>query len=258
MNPSFQVTGIKTSLINPGDSLISHIMEACSSHEISFQDHDILILAESAVATSQGRIVAFDDQTPSSRAHHLAERFSMDPALVEIILKESDDIIGGIPGFLLCIRSGHLLPNAGVDGSNAPFGYVTLLPIDPDKVASSLRRELYEKTGFDLAVLIVDSRTHPMRYGCGGVAIACSGIPGVIDERGRADLFGKELKVTRRAIADNLASAAELVMGEADERIPFALIRGLDVPLGDYSGIETIDPDECLFIGGLKNQEKLL
>jgi coenzyme F420-0:L-glutamate ligase / coenzyme F420-1:gamma-L-glutamate ligase len=257
MNPSFQVTGIKTSLIKPGDNLIDHILNACDTNEISLQEHDILILAESAVATAQGRISSLVDQIPSQRAFNLAERFDMDPALVEIILKESDDILGGIPGFLLCTNSGHLLPNAGVDGSNAPPGYVTLLPVDPDKTASSIRYNLYEKTGFFVAVLIIDSRTHMMRYGCGGVALACSGIPGVIDERGREDLFGKELKVTRRAVADNLASAAELVMGEADESVPLVLIRGFDIAFGDYNGIETINPEECLFIGGLKNKEKL-
>lgn len=91
-----------------------------------------------------------------------------------------------------------------------------------------------------------------MRYGSGGVAIACSGIPAVIDERGKHDLFGRELKVTRRAIADNLASAAELIMGESNEQIPAALVRGFDIEFGDYEGIELISPDECLFIGSLK------
>jgi len=257
MNRTFQVTGIKTDLIKPGDDLIEHILKASQNNDIYLRDHDILILAESAVATAQGRIISLEEQIPSQRACNLAKRYEMDPSLVEIILKESDDILGGIPGFLLCTNSGHLLPNAGVDGSNAPHGYVTLLPVDPDKTASSIRNSLYEKTGFNIAVLIVDSRTHMMRYGCGGVALACSGIPGVIDERGREDLFGKELKVTRRAIADNLASAAELVMGEADERVPLVLIRGFNIEFGDYNGIETINPEECLFIGGLKKWERL-
>jgi F420-0:gamma-glutamyl ligase len=91
-----------------------------------------------------------------------------------------------------------------------------------------------------------------MRYGCGGVAIACSGIPSVIDERGRKDLYGRELMVTRRAVADNIASAAELVMGESDESIPAVLVRGLDIEFGEFEGIELIRPDECLFIGSLK------
>ncbi|HOW04298.1 coenzyme F420-0:L-glutamate ligase, partial [Methanospirillum hungatei] len=142
--------------------------------------------------------------------------------------------------------------NAGVDGSNAPEGHVTLLPADPDALAHDLRKTILEKTGCVVAILIIDSRTHPMRYGSGGVAIACSGIPAIIDERGRKDLFGRELKVTRRAVADNIASAAELVMGESDEQIPAALVRGLDIGFGEFEGIDLIAPDECIFIGSLK------
>ena len=104
-------------------------------------------------------------------------------------------------------------------------------------------------TGIAVAVLIIDSRTHPMRYGCSGVAIGCSGIPAVVDERGRTDLFGRKLKVTRRAIADNIASAAELLMGEADEGIPAVLVRGLALPMGDHEGIEQISAEDCLFMG---------
>ncbi|PKL60244.1 MAG: coenzyme F420-0:L-glutamate ligase, partial [Methanomicrobiales archaeon HGW-Methanomicrobiales-4] len=126
---------------------------------------------------------------------------------------------------------------------------VTLLPADPNESAHSLRMEIHQKTGVAVGVLVIDSRTHPMRYGCSGVAIGCSGFPAVIDERGRMDLFGRELKVTRRAIADNIASAAELLMGEADEGIPVVLVRGLNLPIGDYEGIEQIPAEDCLFMG---------
>jgi F420-0:gamma-glutamyl ligase len=95
-----------------------------------------------------------------------------------------------------------------------------------------------------------------MRSGCSGVAIGCSGIPSVIDVRGRGDLFGRKLEVTKQAIADNIASAAEIVMGEADECTPAAVLRGLDMPIGDNEGIESIDADECLFMGLLARKEK--
>lgn len=256
MNQSFQVIGLKTGIIQPGDSLLSHIEAALALQGLAIQNHDILVFAESAVATAQGRIVALKEVSPSPEALRLAEEYSMDPSLAEIVLEESDSVIGGIPGFLLCIHEGHLLPNAGVDGSNAPEGHVTLLPRSPDNTARRLRLELMQKTGLQIAVLIVDSRTHPMRYGCSGVAIACSGIPSVTDERGKKDLFGRELKVTRRAIADTIASASELIMGEADEGIPATLVRGLDLPFGEYEGIELISPDECLYIGSLTRQKK--
>ncbi|KAF5092073.1 coenzyme F420-0:L-glutamate ligase [Methanospirillum sp. J.3.6.1-F.2.7.3] len=248
----FQIFGLRTNLIKPGDTLLDHIFTALQNQNLFFKEHDILILAESAVATAQGRVTPLSGIIPSDHARKIAKQYDIDPALAEIVISESDVIVGGIPGFLLSIKSGHLLPNAGVDGSNAPEGYVTLLPSDPDALARNLRMTILEKTGFHIAVLIVDSRTHPMRYGSGGVAIACSGIPAVIDERGKHDLFGRELKVTRRAIADNLASAAELIMGESNEQIPAALIRGFDIEFGDYEGIELISPDECLFIGSLK------
>ncbi|MDD1724655.1 MAG: coenzyme F420-0:L-glutamate ligase, partial [Methanospirillum sp.] len=246
----------KTGLIKPGDSLLAHIRAALTHQGLVIRDHDILVLAESAVASAQGRVVALKDVVPSPEAVRLAGEYNIDPSLAEIVIEESDSIIGGIPGFLLCIRQGHLLPNAGVDGSNAPEGHVTLLPHDPDDTARQLRLDLMKETGLAIAVLIVDSRTHPMRYGCGGVAIACSGIPSVTDERGKKDLFGRELKVTRRAIADTIASASELIMGEADEGIPATLVRGLDLPFGEYEGIDLISPDECLYIGSLTKRKQ--
>lgn len=249
MPPSCQFFGIRTALIKPGDPLLPLIFDGLKKLSLTFSTRDILVIAESALATSENRVVALADQIPSQEAENLADQYDLDPRLAEIVLSESDDIIGGIPGFLLCTARGHLLPNAGVDGSNAPDGQVTLLPADPDTSAQSLRKQIKEKTGSSVAVLIIDSRTHPMRYGCSGVAIGCSGIPAILDERGRKDLFGRELKVTRRAIADNIASAAELLMGEADEQIPAVLVRGLDLPVGDYEGIEQIPADECLFMG---------
>jgi coenzyme F420-0:L-glutamate ligase len=250
MKPNqFHLYGLSTGLIKPGEEILPLIFDAMERCSLSFQDRDILVIAESALATSEGRIEILAEQIPTPEAELLASQYGMDPRLAEIVIRESDEIIGGIPGFLLCTSRGNLLPNAGVDGSNAPDGQVTLLPADPDRSALSLRLAIQERTGARIAVLIIDSRTHPMRYGCGGVAIGCSGIPSVLDERGHQDLYGNELKVTRRAMADNIASAAELLMGEADEGIPAVLIRGLEIPFGNFEGIEQISPDECLFMG---------
>ncbi len=179
----------------------------------------------------------------------LGEKYQMDPRTVEVVIRESDSIVGGIKGFLLCMKGGTLLPNAGVDASNAPPGCVTPLPKNPDQSALAIKNSIGEKTGAKVGVIIADSRTHAMRLGCSGVAIGSAGITSVIDDRGRSDLFGRKLEVTKRAVADNIASAAELVMGEADECIPAAIIRGLGMPIGDQIGIETIDAEECLFMG---------
>jgi len=173
----------------------------------------------------------------------------MDPRLVEVVLQESDQVVGGIPGFLLCMKNGTLLPNAGIDASNTPESTVILLPADPDASAARIRAGIAGRTGADVGVIVIDSRTHAMRLGCCGVAIGCAGIPSVIDERGRSDLFGRKLEVTKRAVADCIASAAELVMGEADECVPAVVVRGVGLPVGDYTGIDTIDASECLFMG---------
>lgn len=249
MNPSFRVFGLATGIIRSGDSLAGRVMAAAEAACGGFLDGDILVLAETAVATAEGSVIRLADITPSPRARELAAQYHMDPATTEVVLRESDSIVGGIPGFLLCMKGGTLLPNAGVDASNAPPGCVTPLPADPGASARRIKKEIGRVTGAAIGVIIADSRTHAMRSGCSGVAIGCAGIPSVIDDRGRSDLFGRKLAVTKRAVADNIASAAELVMGEADECTPAAIIRGIGLPLDDRSGVESIAADECLFMG---------
>jgi coenzyme F420-0:L-glutamate ligase len=155
------------------------------------------------------------------------------------------------------MKGGTLLPNAGVDASNAPPGCVTPLPVDPNASARTIKQAVEQATGATIGVIIADSRTHAMRLGCSGVAIGCAGIPSVIDDRGRCDLFGRKLEVTKRAIADNISSAAELVMGEADECTPAAVIRGTGLPISeDRIGVDTIAADECLFMGVFAKSRK--
>jgi coenzyme F420-0:L-glutamate ligase len=249
MNTSFEVIGLSTGIITSGDSIADHVVAAAQQVCGGFLDGDILVLAETAVATAEGNIVSLATVTPSARAQELAEKYQMDPRTTEVVLQECDSVVGGIPGFLLCMKNGTLLPNAGVDASNAPPGCVTPLPADSDKSARDMKDSIKRMCGVDIGVIVADSRTHAMRLGCSGVAIGSAGIPSVIDDRGRSDLFGRKLEVTKRAVADNIASAAELVMGEADECTPAAIIRGIGLPIGDHVGVETIDATECLFMG---------
>lgn len=252
----FSTTGIRTTVIREGDDLVRALLDGVrQSPAGSFQDDDVLVIAENAVATAEGRVIELAMVIPGEESVRLGEQFEIDPRLVEVVLAESDSIVGGIPGFLLCMKGGTLLPNAGVDASNAPPGCVVPLPEDPDQSALRVRREIELLTGARVGVIIADSRTHAMRSGCSGVAIGCSGIPSVIDVRGRTDLFGRPLEVTRQAIADNIASAAEIVMGEADERIPAAVLRGLGILIGEWEGVGSIDADACLFMGLLKQRE---
>jgi coenzyme F420-0:L-glutamate ligase / coenzyme F420-1:gamma-L-glutamate ligase len=256
VNASFEVFGLSTGIIRSGDPIADRVLAAAEASCGGFEEGDILVLAETAVATSEGNVIDLSTVTPSPEARELAEKYRMDPCTAEVVLRESDSIVGGIPGFLLCMKGGTLLPNAGVDASNAPPGCVTPLPADPDQSAIAIKAAIENKARVQIGVIIADSRTHAMRLGCSGVAIGSAGIPSVIDDRGRTDLFGRKLEVTKRAVADNIASAAELVMGEADECTPAAIIRGIGLPIGDHVGVETIDATECLFMGAFAKDRK--
>jgi coenzyme F420-0:L-glutamate ligase/homotetrameric cytidine deaminase len=245
-----QVLGIKTDLIRPGDDLVESLDKAMAKSGLAFQDGDILVVSESTVATAEGRVVALDDVTPGDRAQTLAARYGKDPREMELILRESDEIVGGVPGVVLTLNKGFLYPNAGIDNSNAPPGHVVLFPANAERSAQLIRERMGK--GRKIGVIIGDSRTHPLRLGCVGVALACAGLEAVEDARGQKDLFGRELKITRKAVADNLVSAAQIVMGEGDEGIPAAIVRDSSVPIREVSGeIPTIPPAECMYIGAL-------
>ena len=245
-----QVLGIKTDLIKPGDDLADKLEKAMNDADLALQDGDILVVSESTLATAEGRLVYLENVEPSPLARLMAERYEKDPREMQLILEESDQIVGGIPGVVLTLREGFLYPNAGIDNSNAPPGSVVLFPSDPLASAFQIRERLGK--GRNIAVIIGDSRTHPLRLGCVGVALACAGLDAVEDARGQMDLFGRELKITRKAVADNLVSAAQIVMGEGDEGIPAAIIRDAPLQLSESAEpIPSIPPQDCMYIGAL-------
>lgn len=252
MNPGFSVYGVATGLLEPGDDIVGRVIAGLAKTDAEeIRDEDILLFAESPLSTTEGRNIRLADIIPGERARTLGEQYHLDPRIAEVVIAESDEILGGIPGFLLAARGNLVLPNAGVDESNAPDGWVTRLPEDADASAARIRKEIRERTGKEVAVIIIDSRTHAMRLGVSGVAIGCSGILPITDERGKPDLFGHELQVTRRAVADSLASTAELLMGEANEGVPVVLVRGYPYIFAENAAIESIAPDEDLFLGSL-------
>ncbi len=243
-----QLFGIRTPLIRPGDDMAAVLIEAMNLAGIRPQDNDIIILAESAVASAEGRVIDLETVTPSKKAIELSKLYENDPRKMELIMRESDEILGGIPGVVVTITRGVLSPSAGIDNSNAPEGHVVLLPEDPKRSAIEIRERLMKEYGCSLAVIIGDSRTQPLRLGCVGIALGCAGMEPVEDMRGHKDLFGKPLLITRRATADNLVSAAQLIMGEADESTPAVLIR--DAPVRFIEGSEDIPQiarEECLY-----------
>lgn len=251
-----EIFGIKTDLVRPGDDLAEAILRGMERADLRLADGDILVVAESAVATAEGGVVNLSQVTPGAVACELAERYDKDAREMELIIRSSDRIIGGIPGVVLTIKDGFLYPNGGIDHSNAPPGHVVIFPKDPRRSAAELRKRLEEASGKKIGVIVGDSRTHPLRLGCVGVALACDGVVPVEDARGQKDLFGRPLMITRKAVADNLVSAAEVVMGEGDEGIPAVIVRGAPVRLpgeGEDVTIPNIPPEECMYIGSLRS-----
>jgi coenzyme F420-0:L-glutamate ligase/coenzyme F420-1:gamma-L-glutamate ligase len=245
-----QLFSIRTPLIRPGDDMASVLIEAMNTAGLVPQDNDIIVLAESAVATAEGRVVALSSVKTSKKALELSKLYENDPRKMELIIQESDEILGGIPGVVITITKGVLSPSAGIDNSNAPEGHVVLLPEDPQRSATEMRERLMAEYGCRLGVIVGDSRTQPLRLGCVGIALGCAGLEPVEDMRGYKDLFGKPLTITRRATADNLVSAAQIVMGEADESTPAVLIRNAPVRFLEGSEeIPTISRDGCMYFG---------
>ncbi len=233
-------------MVQPGDDLAALLAAALNRAGLSLQAGDVLVLAQKIVSKAEGRLVHLQTVTPSRRALELAEQVGKDPRLVQLILDESREVLRARPGLLVVEhRLGFVSANAGIDHSNvgaADDDTVLLLPADPDASAERLRRQMLAAGG--LGVLIIDSHGRAWREGTVGVAIGLAGLPGLVDLRGRPDLFGRELRASLLAAADELAAAASLVMGQAAEGCPAVHVRGFPYPLRDAALSELIRPRE--------------
>jgi coenzyme F420-0:L-glutamate ligase/coenzyme F420-1:gamma-L-glutamate ligase len=233
------VTGI--SEIAPGSDLGLIIYTALQAQQLELQQGDILVVTQKIVSKAEGRIVQLDDIEPSEFARRFAEEYGKDPAHVEVVLRESKRIVRMDHGVLICETAhGFICANAGVDESNVNGARsLTLLPVDPDASARGLRARLQQLTGeaenFDIAVIISDTWGRPWREGQVNMAIGVAGMEVLTDYRGTRDSYGYEMHASVIAIADELAAAAELVMGKI-ERVPVALIRGYRYRPGKGSG----------------------
>jgi coenzyme F420-0:L-glutamate ligase/coenzyme F420-1:gamma-L-glutamate ligase len=228
-----QIVGVKNlPIVKEGDKLAKLICNAAERQRTPIQTNDILIITHVVVSRAEGNVINLDSMVPSDFAKNFAQRFNKDPALIEIILRESRSIIRMGDGKLITeTKHGFICANAGVDRSNVPGERnVALLPRNPDRSAQKIRREIRRLTGKEVAVIISDTHGRPLREGEINVAIGVAGIRPVRDRRGEKDLFGHVLRVKQTAIADELCSAAELVIGQANEGIPVAIIRGYPYP----------------------------
>jgi coenzyme F420-0:L-glutamate ligase/coenzyme F420-1:gamma-L-glutamate ligase len=219
-------------LVRPRDDLAELLILACERQAISPKEGDVLVLAQKVVSKAEARYIDLATVVPSARAQSLAAEVEKDPRLVEVILGESRRVVRQRPGILIVEhRLGFVMANAGVDRSNvdpeAGAEPVLLLPRDPDGSAATLLARLSAHFGKPLAVIISDSWGRAWRRGTVGVALGAAGLPAVMDLRGRPDLFGHELRVTETGFADEIASAASLLMGQAAEATPAVLVSGL-------------------------------
>ena len=212
--------------VRPGDDLAGLIVEAARRSGAGILDGDIIVVAHKVVSKAEGRLVRLSEVVPSEFAANLARVVGKDPEEVEVILRESRAIVRYRRGILITEnRAGIVSANSGVDRSNVEEGYALLLPVDPDASARSLRDRIAGLTGKRVAVVISDTMGRPIREGQVDVAIGAAGIAPFRDYRGLRDVFGRELRVTRIAQIDEIASAAELVMGKL-RMVPVAIVRG--------------------------------
>jgi coenzyme F420-0:L-glutamate ligase/coenzyme F420-1:gamma-L-glutamate ligase len=220
-------------LVRPGDDIADLIVQGLLASGLALRRGDVVVIAQKIVSKAEDRQVDLRTVTPSERARTLAAEVDKDARLVELILRESTEVVRHRKGVLVVAhRSGTVLANAGIDASNVAGDdhHVLLLPEDCDRSCRDIRARLTARTGVETAVLIIDSLGRAWRNGTVGVALGAAGLPALLDLRGRSDLFGRKLRSTQVGIADEIAATASLLMGQADEGTPVVLIRGLDLP----------------------------
>lgn len=214
-------------LVKSGDDISKIIKEAILNSDYDLCDGDIILIAETLISKAEGNIIKLDDIVPSDKAVEVAEICKKDPKLVEVILQNSTEIVEVGPNFIVTeTKQGFVCANAAIDESNVEDGLATPVPENPDQSAREIREFLESEFEKDLAVIITDTQGRAFRVGAIGTAIGCSGINPLWVRVGEKDLYGRELETTEIATADELASAASLIMGQADEGLPAVIISG--------------------------------
>jgi coenzyme F420-0:L-glutamate ligase len=242
---------IKLPLIKEYDPILKILIEHIRKNNEELKEGDIIVIAEKVIATSQGRVRKLSKISHiSEEAKRLASRYDMDHRYVQLILEEADMILGGMTHVILTKVNDFLIANAGIDQSNAGPDSVILLPENlkyvPWKYWKSLREEFNIN---NLGIIISDSRVQPLRKGTIGIAIATAGFEPIEDLRGHPDLFGRPLEITMRAVADDLTSAAQFLLSEADQQTPVVIIRGAKVKFTENPQFSPeMPPEECLYM----------
>jgi coenzyme F420-0:L-glutamate ligase/coenzyme F420-1:gamma-L-glutamate ligase len=237
-------------LVKPGDDIAGLILSATSGACIQIKNGDIFVLAQKIVSKAEGRLANLSEITPSQQAIDLAEKTGKDARMVELVLSESNKVLRYRTNVLIVEHKlGFVCANAGIDHSNVeglygnPDEWMLLLPKDPDASAETIRRKIEQQTHTRIGVMIIDSHGRAWRNGTLGTVIGLSGMPGLVDLRGKPDLFGFKLKITQVAAGDELAAGASLLMGQASEGTPVVHVRGFPYPLREGSLKELIRPE---------------
>ena len=234
--------------ISEGDDLCRIVLDAYRTSGLAPAPGDILVVAQKIVSKAEGRRVDLASVSPSAEAERLAAETEKDARAIELILSESEEVMRARPGLIVVRhRLGYVLANAGIDASNVEEGgdaHVLLLPRDPDRSAASLRAEIERRTGVAPGVIVGDSLGRAWRLGTTGTALGAAGVTALADLRGTPDMFGRPLMVSEVGLADQIASAAALAMGEAGERRPVVLVRGLAAASEDSRAADLIRPRE--------------
>jgi coenzyme F420-0:L-glutamate ligase len=249
---------VETGVVKPGDSLVEVVLESLKNQQLNLEDDDVLALASKIVSYSQRRIVRLSDVKPSERARRLAKKYSLEPGFASLVVDEAEKIYGGVEKAVLTLKDSVLTANAGIDNKNAPVGYAVLWPENLAHWLKSFRDGIHRRSGKHVAVIVIDSGLIPLRVGTVGLALAVAGFNPIRDWRGKEDLYGKPIMITRHAVADDLASAAHLSMGEAAEKTPIVLIKDAPVDFDDdvHCSEEMMMPlRQCIFMNAFKNSE---
>lgn len=262
-----EIKAVKTPVIKPGDDLIKIFLESLEECNISLKDGDIIAVGEKVIATAQGRIVDLETITDvSDQSNQIGEKYKIDPRKVQVIIAESEEILGGVDTVLLTRSYGLLLANAGIDSSNSSSNAtedtsVILFPSDLWGTIRKFRADLEDVSGVHpLGAILIDSRVQPLKVGVIGGAIAVSGFQPIEDLRGQKDIFGRVLLIKQMALADDLSSAAEIIMREAAEQTPFVVIHDAPVQFCNEDEIKEdsmlMPMDQDLFMNVFKNYKK--
>jgi coenzyme F420-0:L-glutamate ligase/coenzyme F420-1:gamma-L-glutamate ligase len=237
-------------------SFFDELKKIFQKNRFLLKNGDVIVISSKFVSISQGRVLNINKSNVCNKAKEISKKFQSNDKFMEIVFRESDEIIGGVAGFVMSTTNGILAPNAGIDKSNSKGTEVVLYPDEPYKFAEDLKRKLFLELEIHVGIIIVDSRLMPTRIGTTGVTIACAGIEPTKDLRGNKDLDGNPLKVTFQATADNLATIANHEMGEGDDLRPIVIVRDSECKLTDRKirSNEMIIPyEQCVYIRSFLN-----